>query len=193
MILSNLKNTKIILASKSPRRQELLKGLELDFDIRVSDVDESYSDELKEHEIPCYLSKKKGDVFLKGLDQNELVISSDTLVFCDDVVLEKPKSREQAVEMLSALSENVHRVITAVTLTKVDFQTTFYDTTKVTFNRLSLEEIHHYIDKYKPFDKAGSYGVQDLIGYIGIKKLEGCYYNVMGLPLQKLYRELKKL
>ena len=193
MLLKNLKGYKIILASKSPRRQALLGGLDLDFEIRTKDVDEVYSQELKGSEVARYLSELKAKSMLEDIDSKELLITSDTIVILGDRILEKPVDRNSAIEMLSQLSGNTHEVVTAVTLTTNTWQNTFHDTTSVSFNSLSREEIEYYIDSCEPYDKAGSYGVQELMGYIGIQKINGCYYNVMGLPLQKLYKELKKI
>ncbi len=192
MILENLKGKRVILASKSPRRQELLKGLELDFEIRTKDIDEDYSDDLKNEEVPRFLSELKANAFKSELLKNEILITSDTTVHLNGEILEKPKSREQAIQMITKMRGKTHTVITAVTICSLEKTITFHDTTDVTFTVLSDSEISYYIDNYKPYDKAGSYGVQELIGYIGIENMNGSYYNVMGLPLQKLYMELKK-
>ncbi len=191
MILANLEDKKIVLASKSPRRQELLKGLELDFEIRTKTIKEDFPKDLKREEISIYLSKLKASVFLDELSKDEILITSDTTVHLGKELLEKPKDKDQAIAMLSQLSNKTHVVITAVTLSSTSKQKTFHQETKVTFSELTPDEIEHYVSNYQPFDKAGSYGVQELMGYIGIKKIEGCYYNVMGLPLQMLYKELK--
>lgn len=190
-ILENLKEKNIILASKSPRRQELLKGLEIDFEIRTKSIKEDFPPALKREEISIYLAKLKASVFLDELIENDILITSDTTVHLKDQLLEKPKDRNEAIDMIHALSGNTHTVVTAVTLSSQNKQKTFHQETEVTFANLSSKEIEHYIDNYQPYDKAGSYGVQELMGYIGIEKLNGCYYNVMGLPLQMLYKELK--
>lgn len=193
MILDNLKNTHIILASQSPRRQELLKGLEIDFEIRIKEIEENFPNTLKREEISIFLAKLKAAAFKNDLKENELLITSDTTVHLGNNLLEKPKNEKDAVQMLTQLSGNKHTVITAVSLTTTIKQITFHQETEVHFSKLSQDEILHYIQNYKPYDKAGSYGVQELMGYIGIEKLKGCYYNVMGLPLQRLYTELKKI
>lgn len=191
VILEHLTSKNIILASKSPRRQDLLKGLEVDFEIRTKSIEEIFPLTLKREEIAKYLSELKAAAFIDELEKDDLLITSDTTVHLGSQLLEKPKNREEAIGMLQQLSGNTHTVITAVSLTSIAKQTTFHQETEVTFATLTTEEITHYIDHYEPYDKAGSYGVQELMGYIGIQKLNGCYYNVMGLPLQALYEELK--
>ena len=191
MILKNLKGKNIILASKSPRRQSLLRGLDIDFEIRTKNIEESYPAVLKREEISLYLSELKAEAFRSELKENDILITSDTTVHLGENILEKPKDKEEAIDMLTRLAGKTHVVITAVTLTSPEKQKSFFQETKVTFTQLTNYEIEHYINLYQPFDKAGSYGVQEFLGYIGIEKLDGCYYNVMGLPLQKLYRELK--
>ncbi len=191
-MLNNLEGKKIILASKSPRRQQLLQGLELDFEIRTKDVDESFPDELKAQEIPLYLSKLKADAFLIELGESELLITADTVVWINDHVMNKPESREEAIAMISELSGKEHSVYTGVSITTKDKQVSFYDHTLVTFSKMTQEEIAHYIDVYKPYDKAGAYGAQDWIGLTAIRSLRGSYFNVMGLPVDLVYRELKR-
>lgn len=192
----DLKEYRIILASKSPRRHELLKGLGFDFEVRTKEVDESFSDDLKGADIPRYLSKKKADAFVDELKPNEVLITSDTVVWLGDRVFNKPESAEEAVEMISTLSGRMHEVITAVCITSVNVETTkqvvFHDLTSVHFAKVERADIEWYVNKFKPFDKAGAYGIQEWIGYAGIDKIEGSFYNVMGLPTQKLYVELKK-
>lgn len=188
----DLQGHRLILASKSPRRQELLKGLGFDFEVRIKDVDENYSDSLKREEIPLYLSKKKAEAFKNELRTNEVLITSDTIVCLGDSVFNKPGTPEEAVKMIQSLSGKSHEVITGVCLTSVNKQSAFTDTTSVTFSKLDRSEIEFYVDVYKPFDKAGAYGIQEWIGYAGIEKIEGSYFNVVGLPTQKLYIELKK-
>ncbi len=191
MLLLNLRNKKIVLASKSPRRQQLLKGLELDFEVRTKDVDESFPSELIAQEIPLFLSRIKADAFRDEMKTDEIIITADTIVWINEHVMNKPESRDEAVAMITELSGNMHFVYTAVSITSKDKQINFYDQAKVFFASLSQLEIAHYVDHYKPFDKAGAYGVQELIGYIAIEKIEGSYFTVMGLPVQKLYEALK--
>ncbi len=190
-MLNNLEGKKIILASKSPRRQQLLQGLELDFETRTKDVDESFPDDLKAQEIPLYLSKIKADAFLPELAENEVLITADTVVWINDHVLNKPENREEAIAMISELSGQEHSVYTGVSITSKDKQVSFYDHTLVTFSEMTLEEIVHYVDVYKPYDKAGAYGAQDWIGLTAIRSLKGSYFNVMGLPVDLVYQELK--
>lgn len=182
----------IVLASKSPRRQQLLKDLGLNFSVVLKEVDEVYPSNLKKQEVALYLSKLKADAFLPDLKENQLVITSDTIVCLDDKIIGKPKDRDDAFNMLSDLSGKMHEVVTAVTLTSAEKQVSFYVTTQVYFKTLSNFEIDYYINHYKPFDKAGSYGIQEWIGYIGIEKIIGSYFNVMGLPVKELYDELER-
>jgi septum formation protein len=182
----------IILASKSPRRQELLKGLEVDFEIKTKEIEEIFSDSLYKEEIPLFLSNLKAKAFKEELKDNDLVITSDTIVWCNNKQYGKPQDDFEATEMLNELSNKSHEVITAVTLMTKEKIVSFYDITKVYFKRLSNQEISHYVNIYKPFDKAGSYGIQEWIGFAGIEKIEGDYFNVVGLPLHKLYLELNK-
>jgi len=191
MLSELLKNKKIILASKSPRRKELLAGLDIEFETRTKDIDESYSEILSPHKVAEFLADKKAKAFKKELQVNEIVITSDTVVICDGEILEKPKSKIQAFDMLSKLSGKQHRVVTGVCLMSFDKTELFSDTTKVWFKKLSCDEMNYYIKKYEPFDKAGSYGIQEWIGYIGVEKIEGTYFNVMGLPVDKLYQKLQ--
>ncbi len=185
-------NYKLILASKSPRRQELLKGLGVEFEIRTKEIEEVFPPALFKEEIPLYLSNLKAKAFEKDLKENELVITSDTIVWNENKQLGKPKSRAEAIEMLQNLSGKKHEVITAVTLMTKTKTHSFYETTKVFFKELSQEEIECYINNYQPFDKAGSYGIQEWIGFVGIPKIEGDYFNVVGLPLFRLNEELGK-
>jgi septum formation protein len=182
----------IILASKSPRRQQLLKDLGLNFTIITKDVDEVYPPHLKKEEVALFLSKLKADAFTPELKQNQLVITSDTIVCLEDKIIGKPKDRDDAFNMLSDLSGKMHEVVTAVTLTSLEKQVSFFVVTEVYFKTLSNFEIDYYINNYQPFDKAGSYGIQEWIGYIGIEKIVGSYFNVMGLPVKELYDELEK-
>lgn len=188
---------KIILASNSPRRKELLAGLGLPFDVRViSNIDESYPESLKGEDIPMYISAKKASAYKDSLVGNELLITADTIVYLDGMVLGKPKSRNEALTMLRTLSGKTHDVITGVTLmTNVNkgLFRSFASTSSVTFAQLSDDDICYYVDKYQPYDKAGAYGIQEWIGYIGVTRIEGSYFNVMGLPVQRLYEELKSI
>ncbi|MDP2687061.1 MAG: Maf-like protein [Aequorivita sp.] len=192
MLREKLKNYNIILASGSPRRQGFFKELDLDFTIQVKEVVEVYSSELKHSEITDYLSKLKASVFT-DLQKNDILITSDTIVWKDDKALGKPKDFEEAKQMLQDISGQMHEVITSVCFTSKEFQKTVNDVTKVWFKILSEEEIDYYLKNYKPFDKAGSYGIQEWIGYIGIEKIEGCYFNVMGLPTRLVYKTLTEI
>lgn len=186
----NLKSYPIILASKSPRRQEILTQMGIDFIVKTKDVDESYPSHLSPEEVAVYISEKKAAAFRVELDR-ELLISSDTIVCLESEIIGKPKDEKDAFQILSKLSNHMHRVITAVTFLENGKMESFYDTTEVHFNQLSEEEIEYYIRKYKPFDKAGAYGIQEWIGYIGVRKIIGSYTNVMGLPSELVYRKLK--
>ncbi|HAV54685.1 MAG TPA: septum formation protein Maf [Aequorivita sp.] len=192
MLPEKLKNHNIILASGSPRRQAFFKELNLDFTIQVKAVDETYPSNLKRSEITDYLSQLKASVFV-DLDENDILITSDTIVWKDEKALGKPKDFGEAKKMLQNLSGQMHEVITSVCFTSKEFQKTVNDVTKVWFKNLSEEEIDFYIKNYKPFDKAGSYGIQEWIGYIGIAKIEGCYFNVMGLPTRLVYKTLTEI
>lgn len=193
LLKKTLDGRKIILASKSPRRQELLKMLELDFEIRTKETDESYSENLKGAEVARYLAEKKALAFQGELNADDLLITSDTTVCVDDQILNKPENKEEAMKMLKQLSGRKHEVITACALFSKEGLKVFHDSTEVHFRELSLEEIEHYVDGYAPFDKAGAYGIQDFIGAIGVDRIHGSYYTVMGLPLHLLYKELKNL
>jgi septum formation protein len=192
MLAQKFANTEIILASQSPRRQELLKGIDLNFRIETRPVDEVYSKDLKGHEITDYLSVLKASAFTKDLKDNQLLITSDTIVWFQGEPLEKPKNAQHAKEMLQFLSGQTHEVFTSVCFTTIQRQQVINDLTKVYFAVLTDEEIDYYLTHYKPFDKAGAYGVQDWLGYAAVSRLEGCYYNVMGLPLPKVYKYLKE-
>ena len=192
MLREKLKNYNIILASGSPRRQDFFKELDLDFTIQVKAVDEVYDQNLKRAEITDYLSKLKASAF-EDLKENDILITSDTIVWKDEKALGKPTNFEEAKRMLQDLSGQMHEVITSVCFTSKGFQKTVNDVTKVWFKTFSEAEIEYYIKKYKPFDKAGSYGIQEWIGYIGIDKIEGCYFNVMGLPTRLVYKTLTEI
>ena len=194
IMLDNLKKFNIVLASNSPRRKELMSGLGVDYVVKtLPDVDESYPDTLQGEEIPAYISREKAEAYQSMIEPDELLITADTIVWMNGEVLGKPKDREDAIRMLRKLSGASHQVITGVSLTTKGWQNSFTVTTDVTFAVLSEEEIVYYVDKYSPMDKAGAYGVQEWIGFIGVESISGSYYNVMGLPVQKLYRELIKL
>jgi septum formation protein len=192
MLSEKLKHKNIILASASPRRQELFKELGLDFSIQVKAVEEIYPSALKSAEITNYLAELKAAAFT-DLAENDIVITSDTIVWLNNKAIEKPKDKQHAIEMLQELSGKGHRVITSICIKTQTSQKVFYDETMVYFKPLSMEEITYYVEKYQPFDKAGAYGIQEWIGFIGVTKIEGSYFNVMGLPVHKLYEELMKL
>lgn len=193
-MLDNLKKYKIILASNSPRRRELLSGLGVDYEVKiVPGIDETYPESLNGEEIPVYIAQEKANAYRISLQPDELVITADTIVYVDGMVLGKPVDEAGACRMLRMLSGRTHQVITGVCLTTVAFQKSFASVTEVTFDTLSDEEIGYYVEKYHPMDKAGSYGVQEWIGFVGVTGLKGSYYNVMGLPVQRLYKELKEL
>lgn len=192
-MLENIQSYKIILGSQSPRRRELLKGLGIEFETRVKEIDESFPPELKKQEIPLFLSQQKASVFTDELSkENMLLITCDTIVWIDDQALNKPADREEAIGMLKKLSGNIHEVFTGVTISTKEKTVSFFEETKVYFKELNQDEIEFYIDHYHPFDKAGSYGVQEWMGFVGMRRIEGCFFNVMGLPLSKLYSELEK-
>ena len=193
-MLGNLDKYQIILASNSPRRKELMSGLGVDYVVRtLPDVDESYPADLAGAAIPEYISREMAEAYRSIMQPGELLITADTIVWLDGKVLGKPEGREGAVEMLRSLSGKSHQVFTGVCLTTTEWQKSFTAASDVEFDVLSEEEIRYYVDKYQPMDKAGAYGVQEWIGYIGVKSISGSFYNIMGLPIQKLYGELKKL
>lgn len=183
-MLGNLDKYQIILASNSPRRKELMSGLGVDYVVRtLPDVDESYPADLAGAEIPEYISREKADAYRSIMQPGELLITADTIVWLDGKVLGKPEGREGAVEMLRSLSGKSHQVFTGVCLTTTEWQKSFTAASDVEFDVLSEEEIRYYVDKYQPMDKAGAYGVQEWIGYIGVKSISGSFYNIMGLSL----------
>lgn len=183
---------KILLGSGSPRRKELLGLMDIDFEVvKLHDVEEVYPDTLTAEEVPEYLSRLKAESYVDNLGKDDLLITADTVVIIDDMILGKPKDEEEAVDMLQRIAGTRHKVVTGVSLTTVDGIRTFSEKTYVEFNPLSEKEIKDYVKKYKPMDKAGSYGIQEWIGLVGIKRIEGCFYNVMGLPTSTLYRELE--
>jgi septum formation protein len=183
---------KLILASKSPRRQELLRLMDIDFRIVLKEVDESYPADLKPEEVAVYIAEKKAKAFDESVG-DEIVLTADTIVCVNNQILGKPENAGQAIEMLQTLSGRMHYVITGVCLLYKHVYHSFYDVSEVYFGELTDEEIDDYVHKYQPFDKAGSYGIQERIGLIGIERINGSYTNVVGLPTEKLYRELEKL
>ena len=184
----------IILASNSPRRRELLAGLGLDFEVKVMpDLDETYPDTLPVTETAEYIARKKADAYHQSMGDSDLIITADTVVIVDQTVLGKPHDAEDARRMLRLISNRKHQVITGVCLTTKQQTHSFSVTTHVSFKQLTDEEIDYYIEHYRPFDKAGAYGIQEWIGYIGVTGLEGSYFNVMGLPVQRIYTELLRL
>ena len=191
MLKNLLADKKLILASGSPRRQQFLHDLGLEFEIRLIDVEEIYPEELKAEEITDYLAALKANVFT-DLQPDEIVVTSDTIVWHNDVALGKPKDYEHAFEMLSTLSDSTHNVITSVFIKSNANELLFHDVTRVTFAKLSKEEIDYYLENFKPYDKAGSYGIQDWIGLVAISKIEGSYTNVVGLPTEKFSANLSK-
>ena len=193
-MLDNLKKYKVILASASPRRRELLAGLDVEFEVRaLPDVDESFPADLQGGDIPLHISKKKADAYRPVMAADELVITADTIVWLDGVALGKPVDETDARRMLRNMSGKTHSVFTGVAITTKDSQRCFVAQSDVTFAQLTDDEIDYYIAKYRPMDKAGSYGAQEWIGYIGMSNIVGSYFNVMGLPVQRLYSELKEI
>ncbi len=191
-MLENLKKYDIILASGSPRRKELLAKLGIEFEVRcLSGIDESYPSSTKADEVAEYISRIKAEAYRDIITDHQLIITADTVVVCNDLVLGKPADRKEAVEMLRRLSGNVHNVITGVTIMNARCDKSFSVTTEVKFSPLTDEEINFYVDNYRPFDKAGAYGIQEWIGLVGVESISGSYFNVMGLPVQRLYQELK--
>ena len=193
MLKNKLQKYKLILASGSPRRQQFFKDLDLDFEIRVKEIEEIFPPELKAEEITNYLAELKASAFEGELKANEILMTSDTIVWHNNKALGKPKDAQDAFDILKSLSNATHDVITSVCFkTNVD-STLIYEVTRVTFNELSDEAIRYYIENYKPFDKAGAYGIQEWIGFVGVSKIAGSYANVMGMPTDKVYEYLSKL
>jgi len=193
MLHEKLKGKKLILASQSPRRQELLRGLDVDFTLAPRyHVDEIYPPNLPEDEVPVYLAKLKSERYPQPLADDEILITADTLVWCKNEFLGKPKNSDDAARMLRRMSGSAHEVFTGVCLRSAQKTATFLSSTLVYFRELAQDEITYYVGKYRPMDKAGAYGIQEWIGYAAIERIEGSYYNVMGLPLQRLYVELEK-
>jgi septum formation protein len=187
------KNFKIVLASGSPRRQQFLKDLDADFEIRLKDIEEIYPENLQGVEITNYLAILKANAFDGEIAENEILITSDTIVWFENKALGKPKDFQDAFQMLKAMSGKTHEVITSVCFKTIQKTETIFEVTKVTFNKLSDEAIRYYLDNYKPFDKAGAYGIQEWIGLVGIAKIDGSYTNVVGLPTDKVYAYLTNL
>ena len=192
MLREKLKEYNVILASKSPRRQQFFKELDIDFTVQLKEVEEIYPPELKGTEITDFLADLKSQAYT-NLSEKDLLITSDTIVWLDEIALGKPKNAEDAFKMLKSLSGKKHKVITSISVKSKVYHKIINDITTVTFKELSDNEINYYITNYKPFDKAGAYGIQEWIGFIAIDKLEGSYFNVVGLPLHKLYKELMNL
>ena len=192
MLDAIIKKYHIILASSSPRRQQFLKDLGISFDIVTKEIEEIYPKDLKRHEITDFLAVLKADAFEQDLKKNDILITSDTIVWHEDKALGKPKDYEDAFAILQSLSGKTHEVITSVCLTSIEKRIVFHEYTKVSFNSLSHASIIYYLDHYKPYDKAGGYGIQEWIGLIGINKIEGSYTNVVGFPTARVYQNLLK-
>jgi septum formation protein len=191
-MLNNLEKYRIILGSASPRRKELLEGLNLPFTVKTIDVEEVFPSHIRGIRIPMYLAEKKAEAFNGSLAEDELLITADTIVILNDQVLGKASGKEEARKMLKNLSGNTHLVITGVCISTALRRKVFHAISEVRFTQLNDDEIEFYLGKYAPYDKAGSYGIQEWIGYIGVEQINGSFYNVMGLPVQRLYYELKK-
>ena len=193
MLKNKLRNYSLILASGSPRRQQFFKDLDLDFEIRLKEIEEIYPPELKAEEITNYLAELKANAFEGELKAHEILITSDTIVWHNDKALGKPKDTQDAIAILKSLSNATHEVITSVCFKTNSETKILHEITKVTFNELSEDAIRYYIENYKPFDKAGAYGIQEWIGFVGVSKIEGSYANVMGMPTDKVYEYLNNL
>ena len=192
MLIDKLNQYRIILASRSPRRQQLLRQMGLNFDVLIRDFDETYPSGLNGQRIAEFIASAKAHTFIKELGDNDIVITADTIVWCDNRVLGKPDDNEDAIRMIKEISANTHEVITGVSIISKWKEVTFSESTKVRFEFMNDEEIRYYVDKFRPFDKAGAYGIQEWIGIIGCSFIEGSYFNVVGLPVQKLYNELNQ-
>lgn len=192
MLKEKLKGYKIVLASGSPRRQQFLRELNVDFEVRLKEVDEIYPDTLQGSEITDYLAELKATALDESLSDNEILITSDTIVWHENKALGKPKDKIDAFNMIKSLSGKTHEVITSVCIKNAKKSETFNETTRVTFNSLTDEEIAYYLEEYKPYDKAGSYGIQEWIGLVAIARIEGSYANVVGMPVDKVYQHLSK-
>ena len=194
MLYPQLSNKRIILASKSPRRLELVRGLEIEPEVVIREVDESYPDTIKGPDVAEFVTIAKAKAFIDILSEDDVLITGDTIVLLDDDILEKPNNRGEAIEMLKRLSGRTHVVASGISVTTLDGGTScMVDTCEVEFGKLSNSIIEQYVDTYKPLDKAGSYGVQDLIGYVGVKSLNGSFYTVMGLPVHLLHKMLSEI
>lgn len=192
MMLDNLNKYQIVLASNSPRRKELLQRMGVNFKVRtLFGIDESFPDSLRGEDIVCYISRNKAEAYRSSMAENELLITADTIVYLDGEVMGKPKNAEQAKEMLHKLSGKTHQVITGVTIVTAKRTENFGVTSQVKFAELTDEEINFYVDNYLPFDKAGAYGIQEWIGIVAVEEIKGSYFNVVGLPVQRLYQKLK--
>lgn len=191
-MLENLNKYEIVLASNSPRRKELLQRMGVNFKVRtLFGIDESYPDSLRGEDIVCYISRNKAKAYQSSMAPNELLITADTIVYVDGEVMGKPKNAEQAKEMLHKLSGKTHQVITGVTIVTAKRTENFGVTSQVKFTNITYEEINFYVDNYLPFDKAGAYGIQEWIGIVAVEEIKGSYFNVVGLPVQRLYQKLK--
>ena len=190
MLKEKLNKINIILASGSPRRQQFFKEMDLHYSIRLKEIEEIYPEHLQAEEITNFLAKLKASAFENELEENDILVTSDTIVWLNGKALGKPKDYNDAFQMLKQLANQTHEVITSVCLKSIDKTDVFHCVTKVTFSNLSDEAIRYYLDNYKPFDKAGSYGIQDWIGLVGISKIEGSYTNVVGLPTEMLFQKL---
>lgn len=191
-MIENIRNRRIILASKSPRRIELLKGLGLEFTSKTKDVDEDFPEDMDVFRVARFLAEKKASAFQEDLEEKDLLITADTVVIVKGEILNKPADGKEALSMLQKLSGNVHRVVTGVCMKGLKKTLLFDEQTEVHFKELEEEELLTYIDRFRPFDKAGAYGVQEWIGYVGVYKIIGSFYNVMGLPVHRIYEELKR-
>jgi septum formation protein len=192
MVVDEINRHRIILASRSPRRQQLLNELGLHFEVVLKDWTEYYPPDLKGAEIALHVATEKAKTFQSEIKDNEIVLTADTIVWCNNRVLDKPSSRSDALRILRQISGNTHEVITAVCLLSASNQVSFCSSTKVTFSELSEEELNYYINNFKPYDKAGAYGIQEWIGIAACSSIEGSYFNVMGLPVEQVYHELQK-
>ena len=191
-VLENIKQYKVILGSQSPRRKELLAGLAIDFEVKtMPDIEETYPENLKREEIPMYIARQKANAYKSLMSDDVLLITADTIVWLNGKVYGKPADETDAKTMLRALSGQTHEVITGVCITSIQKQIIFHAVSSVKFAKLDENEIEYYIHKYRPYDKAGAYGVQEWIGYVGVESLNGSFYNVMGLPVRMLYNYLK--
>lgn len=192
MFIDDINRFSIILASRSPRRRQLLDELGLKFRVVLRDWKEVYPPELKGKDVALHIARKKSDLFKSDIKENEIVITADTIVWCNDKVLHKPVDHDDALKIIGEISGNTHEVITGVCLLSPQKQTSFYSSTRVTFEKMSAEEIEYYIREYNPYDKAGAYGIQEWIGLSACSYIEGSYFNVMGLPVHQVYSELRK-